>query len=65
MFPPDMYRPEERCSCRDSPSVTSLAIDTAPETVLEEFPSNEGGDVADACLHVSQILRGYVLCCLF
>jgi len=61
MFPPDMYRPEDRFSRRDSPSVTSLVIDTAPETVLEELPSKRG-DAADACLHVSRILRGCVLC---
>jgi len=61
MFPSDIYRPEDHVTRRDSPSVASLVIDTAPVTVLEEPPLEEEGDTADACLHVSRILRGCVL----
>ena len=61
MFPSDFYRPEDRVSSRDSSSFASILIDTAPETVLEELPLEEEADTADACLHVSRVLRGCVL----
>lgn len=61
MFPSDFYRPEDRVSSRDSSSFASIVIDTAPETVLEELPLEEEAVTADACLHVSRVLRGCVL----
>jgi hypothetical protein len=61
MFPSDFYHPEDRVSRRDSSNFASLVIDTAPETVLEELPLEEEADTADACLHVSRVLRGCVL----
>jgi hypothetical protein len=60
MLPQIIYPDEHHTSGKDTPSIASLLIDAASETVLGELPSEEGGDATKDFLDASRILRAYV-----
>lgn len=59
MLPPILLQDGHYISGRDS-ALPSLVIDTSPEAVLNDLPSEEGGDATKDFLDASRILRGYV-----
>jgi len=60
MLPPILHQDGHYISGRDSAGLPSLVIDTSPETVLNDLPSEGDGDATKDFLDASRILRGYV-----